>query len=441
MREEFMERMAKYKQFQEEEKIHRALKEDIQEKYYIQLVEENIDLLKPEDREKFEAFKKEPNRFYNLTEYTRYIFGYSISNNHPLDDFSEDAESIIHDAKNWRSEWVKKNRVEYFKKNGIDLGDNYEDYLQSDEVKRIWPSPEIVKKFRESRNRLLNQYNNEYYENIPSHKEARKEIEALHLVDKGDSFDARIYTAESGLTCVIPNMVLTEEGYRALPLVLLCCNSATGRIDHELVHEMNHVLELAPIPTVEGSHYEILCGWDGSEGTIETEKGEVDTLQKREGKRDYELFSEIINELIAQEVSAIMERKKQFVFDSEEKHAYKGGTNYEHTFFLVRDFYKEFKKEIIESRQNGNIHIIWDKVGKENFDALNELFHEFHEHFSGYKIYGVLQSLMNQEKTEQTKIYFDLYRRSQEIMEKMRKHSMLQEAEEVVIEEVTEDQK
>ena len=211
-------------------------------------------------------------------------------------------------------------------------------------------------------------------------------------------------------------------------LVAICCNNNSGDIDHNIVHELNHLFELS-LSKVEEDHYEVICGWDVINGTInQRERKPVDTLTEDKTKRSYELFSEIINELIAQEICEILQQEKKHVFDTEENAKIRHTTSYEHTFFLVRDFFQEFKKEIIESRSNGNIEVIWNKVGKENFDELNELFHVFFEHFQGFKVYSLMQSLKNKEDTQQTRIYYDLVEKRDKILEKMRKHSMLTEA-------------
>lgn len=47
-----------------------------------------------------------------------------------------------------------------------------------------------------------------------------------------------------------------------------------------------------------------------------------------------------------------MHKNGDFIFDDPEKSRYTGTTSYEHSLFLVRDFYKEFKKEIIDSRKD-----------------------------------------------------------------------------------------
>ena len=125
-----------------------------------------------------------------------------------------------------------------------------------------------------------------------------------------------------------------------------------------------------------------------------------------------------------------MAKKNKHVFNSDYTAKIKHGTSYEHTFFLVKGFYAEYKDKIIESRKNGNIEIIWNEVGKENFDELNSLFAIFYEHFSGMKIYSVLTDLKNNVDNEKTRIYKNLIIRSNEILEKMKNYNSLNNNEE-----------
>ena len=425
---EYQSRIKEYEKYQQESDNHKNLRYRLIEKYHFMLIDENKDLLPEEELKTVELMKQNPNKYYKLPPYTTFLFGYTINSNSPLDSFGEDAENILQnsEASTWRKEEVKRNRIKFFQMNGIDLGSDYESYVKSEEAKRVWPTNERIKQFQESRDRLLNDYNNEYYTNIPSHIEARKELESLGLLSKEDSFNARMYTTGKG-SLVSPNLIKTKNGYESFPIVVINCDQLSGMIDHDIFHELNHLYELSLKEVTENS-FEAICGWDILKGDINQQEVEkVNTLEKDDDKRKYELFSEIINELLAQEIYQKMLQKHQHIFDSEEKAQVKHVTSYEHTFFLVKDFYEEFKKEIIESRRNGNIQIILDTVGKENFDALNELFHEFYENFSGFRIYSLLQSLQNKEDTKQTRAYFDLLSKRNKILDQMRKYSMREE--------------
>ena len=86
----------------------------------------------------------------------------------------------------------------------------------------------------------------------------------------------------------------------------------------------------------------------------------------------------------------------------------------------------EFLSDIIISRHDGNIEHIINKVGKENFDALNDLFHEFYERFAGMKIYNVLDDFVNGRDTDDTRFHNSLRERSHEIVSRMKEYSLSQ---------------
>ncbi|MBP5678247.1 MAG: hypothetical protein J6X28_00265 [Bacilli bacterium] len=428
MVEEYQERMKKYAPYLAEEKFHEALEERLKDKYLILLIENNLDLLGEEDIRSLEKAKKEkPKYLYSsLSKNIQFLFGYGLTGNHPIESFGTAAEEILTSTgtTDWEKKKVKENRVKYFQMKGLDLGEDYAAYEKSEEAKQIAPTEERVKQFQETRLRLLNEYNIDFYSNTPLHQEVLKELEEKKVLDKDDCLNASLYLKKMG-TETNPNLIQAENGYELFTIIAIRCYRPDCGLDHSIIHEMNHLFELS-LKEVKGNHYIGLCGWDElHESFNQDEKSPVDTLHEDETKRNYELFNEIINELIAQDIHKKMIEKHRFIFNTEEDVEYKGQTSYEHTWVLVKFFYEEFKKEIIESRRNGNIQVIWDAVGKENFDELNELFHIFYENFSGYKINHVLTSIMKKEETEQTKLYYDLIRKSKQILEKMRRHHML----------------
>ena len=124
-----------------------------------------------------------------------------------------------------------------------------------------------------------------------------------------------------------------------------------------------------------------------------------------------------------------MHENNMYVFDNPQNSKTTHTTSYEHSLFLVKDFFNEFKDKIIESRRNGNIEAIFQEVGKENFDELNSLFEIYFENFSGFKIYNLISSLRNKEDNEMTRIYYDLVDRKNKIMDKMRMVSVQQKQE------------
>lgn len=430
MKDEYQRRMFKYDKYKKQKEEIEKRRRELDRKYYLKFVEENLDLIPEEEREGFEKYKNDEFHSHSLGPRTRCIFDCFLRKNTPFDAFSSDACEFLENGKEntWKKNTIKSERVKYFKENGIDLGDDYEAYIDNEEAKKIWPSKERVDAFQASRNHIMNEYNIDFYSNMPEHLEARKEIEEKHFLDLEDSFNARIYVADKLQTFTNPNIIKTKDGYKVFSLLVVDVDRSAEQADHDIIHELNHILEMS-ISKVEGNHYELLSGWDVCTGEINQDsRQEVDTLAPEPPKREYELFSEIMNEVIALDIHSRFVKKGYHVFENPEKQNQKGfKTSYQHTLFIVKDFYLEFKKEILASRRNGNIQIIWDKVGKENFDALNELFHVFYENFEGYKIYGLLQSRAKGEVTEQTKVYDEICRRRDEILKKMRLHSMMNE--------------
>jgi hypothetical protein len=194
-----------------------------------------------------------------------------------------------------------------------------------------------------------------------------------------------------------------------------------ARLDANIIHELNHVFELNLV-NVDGMSCEFICGWDIIESNFGKTPEEVKSLEPRIEKRKYELFNEIINELIAQGICELMHNDGVTVFDEPDNSRYERTTSYEDYLFLVKDFFAEFKEPILESRRNGNIEIIFNEVGKENFDELNSLIIEFYNNFKEMRIYKLLSALNNNEDNEMTRIYYDLLDRRDKVLENMRNY-------------------
>ena len=166
----------------------------------------------------------------------------------------------------------------------------------------------------------------------------------------------------------------------------------------------------------------MVVGWDFCSGSLDEERSEeVDTINTKDPKRQYELFNEIINELIAQEISKMMVDDKVAVFDVPGESRYKGRTSYEDYLAIVYKFYHENKDAIIESRREGNMQIIYDHVGEENFKELNALIQYFYQVYSEDLLTVKLKtSLMNKQENELTKTYYEILAKRDEILDNIR---------------------
>ena len=410
-----------YKEYQESLKLienylieveeYKKLKQDLNEKYLSQFIFKNLDILSWENRTKVIDYLKNNTGDYKVKNYIDNIFGMTLNAVIGIESFSSESEKMLNDSstEEWKISRIKRNRVSFFNSNGIHLGFNYEDYLDNEEVKKIWPSTERIDELLKHRKIYKELCDKDLYDNTERYQETIKEIDDLDLLDKSIRVDKIIY--EQGGTFVLPNAKKVNGSYDEFSILAINFNNImSNHIDHNIVHELNHLLEVH-INSVVGNTYDGVCGWDVF--------SEEDNDDYEDTKRSYELFNEIINELIAQEISAIMHRDNTYVFDDPEDSSYIGVTSYEHTAFLVRTFFEEYKDLIIKSRNNGNISIILDAVGKENFEELNGLFKIYEKEFPESKMFRLSVDLNNNEDTELTRIFYDLVDKRDKILEKM----------------------
>ncbi len=405
-----------YNQLAEFEKKQQELKHH----YYNLLVLENIELIPKNKQQEVIDYiknKSDKKRNYRLEAMMESLFGSSIYRTGGIDAFSEgnEQERISND---WKKEIIEKKRVNFFKAYGIDLGDSYESYEKNEEASERIPSPMAITKLEETRKKLIQEFNHMIYSTLSTHQELRRRVEDRNLLDKDDSIDERLYLL--GQTFISPNITNRNGRAELSPLLIINFdNIYENSLDHNIIHEINHLIELSLLDYNE-TIYTTSCGWEIITSNLGSKK-DFDQSKKRE-LRDYELMNEIINEKIAQEISSQMHEEKIFIFDDPEKSKYKNQTSYEYYNFLIEDFYHEFKKEILESRIDGRINIIWETVGKENFDALNNLIKEFAKKVDGYKMVSLIISLENKEDTELTKFYKKAVEEKEKILEQMREY-------------------
>lgn len=411
-----------HKKHFESQKRNDKLENLLKDKYFMLYIKENIDLIPEENRKPIYDFLNGETKNFYPNNYISTVLGYSLFSTSILEYFSEENDLALEDPNlSWKANSIKRNRVEYFQLLGIDLGEDYEAYVNNPECQSKWPSKRIVQRVVDSKNKYMNKFNNELFLGIDEYREIREKIDSLDLLDKEDSFNASLLT-DSG-TFVNPNIRMTDEGYDIFSLFVISFNNLNDdALDHHIVHELNHLFELV-LNKVNGKEYEMLVGWDYAGGQIDNErKEEVETVNIDKKKRQYELFNEIINELIAQGICELMHNDGVTVFDEPGNSKYKHTTSYEDYLVLVKDFFDEFKEPILESRRNGNIEVIFNEVGKENFDELNSLIIEFYEHFKEMKIYKLLSALKKKEDNEMTRIYYDLLDRRDKVLENMRNY-------------------
>ena len=398
------------------------LKSSLEKKYIKKMIEE---LKNVYTETEYQQIQDRFNRGYfssirDINAKTKNYTGYYLGSKPLIEAFSTENDEILLHGKKWSQDSIKRDRIEYFKNFGLDLGDNYEAYINHPQAKSLIPSKELVERIINTNKEMYHQMMNEYYTSIPEYQKNRARIDELGLLDKEDGYDAGAYEAQA--TAITTNLKLIDGKYVEHPLLLMYMGSMEEYYDSSLIHELNHVYELC-LQNIKEDYYTMTCGWDIVDGNINNHSNEEVSMHERREKRNYELFNEIINELIAQEISEILSQSGVYIFNTKENKKIKGGTSYESTMFIVREFYDTYKDVIIESRKNGNIHTLFEVVGKENVEALNQLFHEYHENFNGFIRLQVYEDLKNGVETEKTKKLKDIVERKNIIIAQMEEHS------------------
>ena len=439
--EKYKETLKEYENFEKENieyfnemQVNKDLEISLREKYYKEFLKENIDLIKEDDRQGVIEYLNDSKKSYLMNYSVRRLLGSSIQSESILESFYEEQEDILNNEET--SIFIKnniiENRIKYFNNIGINLGNNYNLYLENEDVKSNWPTKERLEKFRATKNKLINNFMKEYYLNTVSHKRLRQVVDSKNLLNKDDGLDQTMYNSSLGKTCVATNLKEIDGKLEAAPLVMISFGGFDGALDHDIIHELNHLYELS-LESVINNKAVYLCGWDICEDDIVGEVNDYIDITKEEPKRSYELFNEIINEVIAQEIEEKMHEKGIHILDSSRNSKVKGNTSYEASFFIIKDFYKEFRDEIIKSRSNGNIKGILDVVGEKNFNDLNDLFDIYFENLSGLKKMQLLDDIKNNRTTNLTIKYYEIVDKSKEIMERMREESKKKKGENITI--------
>lgn len=392
--------------------------EKLDEKYMLEVLKKYDKYLNDVDREKLdEMYKKGEYSPYNLKGYN--VLGelkdYNISY---LSAFSKESNEKLQspDTYDFIKIDILEHRIKYFKYRGIDLGDEYEAYENDPRCKELWitDADEIL----DFKNEKLLEIDRNIYSSMKSCIEAEKVAKEKNLLDKEDILSPDIL--RSGATCVMPNLYEKDGEYVLSPMVVI--NSKNNdHIDQFVMHELNHVIELSKIE-VKGNTYSALCGWDPCTGNINQDSSIPTFLDSP--KREYELFNEIINELLSQRVTMYMHEQGEYLLSDAEHAKVTGGTSYERNLKFVGEFLNEFLPEIISSRINGDMQIIFDKVGKENFDNLNSIINTFSNKFPGMTYFNVMQNYMNGIEDEDVKTVKMLVEKSREIVSSMKEYGL-----------------
>ena len=394
----------------------KKLYSSIKKKYRKEFIQNNLDLL--DDNLKNVINDYLDDKLYNFKDREKIegIFGSCYGNGY-LDFFSSVANDKQLNGRDFEKKEIKYNRVKYFNSMGINLGSNYDDYVNANVS---FPSVERVDKLINDKNKYNELAYQEFIKNTKSYIDIYKEQKDFDAINLNEPKDI-LFKGNSALANNSTYVREIDGSFALAPVVTIGIGYDLEGTDHKIIHEFNHLYELT-LKGVMNNKAEYVCGWDIMEDDLTNDVSS-------NNKREYELFNEIINEKITQEICAKMQKNNIHIFNGQRDFMYKGLTSYEHTNFIVDSFFNEYKEDIIKSRSNGNMRHIFDVVGEDNFNAMNDLFYVFQDNFSGSKFYSLCEAISKIKKNEKL---------SDKDKELIKKYQLIQMKRDKILEEMAE---
>ncbi|MBO6195426.1 MAG: hypothetical protein J6O56_03665 [Bacilli bacterium] len=406
--DELNQKIVKYDEYVDLDDI----KIELDSKYLYTFALRHKDLLGDEFKIIENDYSKYKNIYTSSCPKLKMYCGSVMSDSMPdISAFDAESDEVLKGNNEFMKDEIKETRIKYYKMKGIDLGDDYSLYENNDNCRAIRPSLELINELKQEKEIYIKKYKEEVLEHYPIYNKCKGLIDNIPFMEDVDL--ANVF--ETGLMSVSPNFIKENGKIKNFSLVYLNLGNDTDGLDINIIHEFNHLYELELLEADDKKYSEI-CGWDIIKGEYSVNDDET---------RKYEKFNEIVNDLIAELVCRNMHEKDNYLYSSKDSVKY-NACNYRRTTFLVADFLKEFKDKVFESR-TGDMSIILDHVGQENFEELNSLFPEFEEHFGGFKILNWIDAVKNGEKNELTEKREEIERRRDEIIERMKVYSLEQQ--------------
>lgn len=363
------------------------IKTNIYEKCMLEFLKTIYDNLSQNDKEQLNKYVNSKEEYWYSFQKSMEIFkliGNSFYENGILESFSTKAQEKLKNPKT--TKYIKnkiiENQMDYFKLIGV-----YNDQIPPQEFiltnTAISNSPNIeeVDKIISQKEHFAEMAENEYLTITSTYEDNVTKINSLGFeTDTGFNIDI----IKNGINCVLPQTKIINNVPESYGLIAFLEDDIPKNMDVFFIHELNHCIELCLLEHNNGkSIYK--CGFE----VIKDDEDEV---------RDYEQFSEIINHIIAMEITDLMHKDNIYIFDNPNISKIKGCTSYEHQQFIVEPLWKNYRKKIIESRVNQNLNSIFESIGRENFEHLNTLVNEY----TKLPFYSLIGDLREKKTTDLT---------------------------------------
>ena len=382
------------------------LKEQIFIKYTIRLIQEFYFLLSDEEKKYFKSLlKKDKITQLDLKYHFENVTGSQINLTGNLESFDTEILEKLQNgffSKEIENQ-LKMLHISYFVSQGFNYGYNYNYYWQDNHCKKKVPTQKLIDLIRKRRETLYVEALREYYKSLPAYKELEQEIKSKN-VQVDQPLDIIMMQGE---TCIIPGAKKEGSSYINYPLVFINIGTSISVEDHNIVHELNHLIETNLLEYNGGIVTK--CGWE-----------EMNTNSPAQKIRPREVMNETVNEYFANEIANQMEREGIYLFTNptaEKEYVFPNQS----FFFIIQKLLNTYREEIRESRWNPTFIGYADKLGENNIDDLNRVFHQATTYFPKYQtVQAAFSKLENNFQDESVNYLRELITRVDEIYQNIK---------------------
>lgn len=188
-------------------------------------------------------------------------------------------------------------------------------------------------------------------------------IESSELLVKSEFDHKKIIQREVG---VEPSVSIKDKKLTVTPLIHLdLISKDKSYVDIVLVDQLCHAVETNM--KIDGEFIYLNTGFESFEY-----KNTGFEFEEKKTIREYKELSDNINLMIAKEVTKKLHDSNIYIFGDENQELHSSKTTENNNIF-TKLFYETYKLEIKHARITGNLDILFNKVGKENFDLLSNI--------------------------------------------------------------------
>jgi len=228
----------------------------------------------------------------------------------------------------------------------------YEYCIQKEEIKKLIPSTKAIEKITSMRRKTNEEFERDFIYG------SQDFIDTFTMFEDTPEIREFIYQYMKDKKVCLPTEDFNSDGeFISIIFYTIKNGSDGGALDYIFLHELCHAIEK--------SRY-----WMGFEKKVNNEKNPYNPK-----KRKYEKLNETITDIFAIEARKNLHEKGIYIFEPKElvRKNIKDKNTHSIIKNLVATFVQKYRKDIIRARVHGDMEGLYQVVGKENFEELNDI--------------------------------------------------------------------